>query len=203
MNAFPTKILLATDGSADALSAAAAADVSRGTGSELHIVHVLPPFPRHASTGVTPETHSYVRDKSYEVAHRLLAEQAGRIENLGGTVTETHERRGRPADEILDLAQGIGPRLILMGSRGLGPVKRLLLGSVAEGVAHHASCPVLVTRGGREAWPPERVVIGDEGSEAARGLENLRLASASSSGRRACSCRSTRRYQRWTSKDAS
>ena len=202
MNAFPTKILLATDGSADALSAAAA-DVSRGTGSELHIVHVLPPFPRHASTGVTPETHSYVRDKSYEVAHQLLAEQAGRIDDLGGTVTETHERRGRPADEILDLAQGIGPGLILMGSRGLGPVKRLLLGSVAEGVVHHASCPVLVTRGGREAWPPERVVIGDDGSEAARGLENLRLASASSSGRRACSCRSTRRYQRWTSKDAS
>lgn len=170
MNAFPTKILLATDGSADAvLAASAAADISEATGSELHVVHVLSPFPRHAYPGVTPEIYSYVLDKSYEAARDLLDEEARRIEDHGGTVAETHTRRGRFADEILDLAEEMGAGLILMGSRGLGPVGRLLLGSVAEGVVHHAPCPVLVVRGGREAWPPERVVIGDDGSEAARG----------------------------------
>jgi nucleotide-binding universal stress UspA family protein len=58
--------------------------------------------------------------------------------------------------------------LIVVGSQGHGPLGRLILGSVSEGIVHHASCPVLVLRGGEGAWPPERVVIGDDGSEAAR-----------------------------------
>jgi nucleotide-binding universal stress UspA family protein len=60
-----------------------------------------------------------------------------------------------------------------MGSRGLGPVGRLLVGSVSEGVVHHARCPVLVLRGGDEAWPPKRVVAGDDGSEGARRAAEL------------------------------
>ena len=58
--------------------------------------------------------------------------------------------------------------LIVVGSQGHGPLGRLILGSVSEGIVHHAYCPVLVLRGGEGAWPPERVVIGDDGSEAAR-----------------------------------
>ena len=168
MNGFPTKILLATDGSEDAtLAARAAADLSTETGSELHVLHVLPRFPRHAYPGITPEVYSYMMDETYKEARRLLDEEAKRLEDGGGRVAETHVRRGQFVDEILDLAEEIEAGLILMGSRGLGPVKRLLLGSVAEGVVHHAPCPVLVARGGDEAWPPERVVIGDDGSEAA------------------------------------
>ena len=174
MNAFLTKILLATDGSTDAtLAARVVADVSKGTGSELHVVHVLPQFPQHAYPGITPEVYSYVLDETYREARHLLDEQAKRIQDRGGTVTETHVRRGRFVDEILDLVEEIGAGLILMGSRGLGPVKRLLLGSVAEGVVHHAPCPVLVARGGQEAWPPGRVVIGDDGSEAAESAGRL------------------------------
>ena len=44
--------------------------------------------------------------------------------------------------------------LIVMGSRELGPVGRLLLGSVCEGVVHHALDPVLVVRGAEGACPP-------------------------------------------------
>ena len=168
MSIFPTKILLATDGSTDAILAArVAADISNGTGSELHVVHVLPHFPQHA------HLYSYVLDETYGEASHLLDEQAKHIEDSGGMVTETHVRRGPAPDEILDLAQEIGSGLILMGSRGLGSVKRLLLGSVAESVVHHALCPMLVARGGQEAWPPERVVIGDDGSEAAESAGRL------------------------------
>ena len=174
MNGFPTKVLLATDGSEDAaLAARAAADLSKATGSELHVVHVLPRFPRHAYPGITPQVYSYVLDETYKEARRLLDEEIKRIEDGGRRVAESHIRRGQFVDEILDLTEEIGAGLILMGSRGLGPVKRLLLGSVAEGVVHHAVCPVLVTRGGGEAWPPERVVIGDDGSEAAQGAGAL------------------------------
>ena len=58
--------------------------------------------------------------------------------------------------------------LIVIGCRGLGLVKNLLLGSVLEGVVHHSRRPILVARGGQRAWPPDRVVVGDDGSELAR-----------------------------------
>ena len=170
MNTLLKRILLATDGSEDAaLAAQVAGEISEGTGSELHLVHVLPQFPRHAHPGITPQVYSYVLDEMYREARELLDEQVRRIQNSGGRVAETHLKRGAAvADEILDLAEELGVGLIALGSRGLGPLKRLVLGSVAEGVVHHAPCPVLVLRGGPEAWPPRRVVIGDDGSEPAK-----------------------------------
>jgi nucleotide-binding universal stress UspA family protein len=51
---------------------------------------------------------------------------------------------GRAADEILDLAGEIGAGLVVIGSRGLGPVGRIALGSVSTKVAHAAKGPVLV-----------------------------------------------------------
>jgi nucleotide-binding universal stress UspA family protein len=65
----------------------------------------------------------------------------------------------------LDLGEQIGADLIVVGSRGLGPVKRLLVGSVSEGVVHHAKCSVLVVRGGAGQWPPTRVLVGEDLSE--------------------------------------
>jgi nucleotide-binding universal stress UspA family protein len=62
-----------------------------------------------------------------------------------------------------------------MGSRGLGPIGRLLVGSVAEGVVHHARFPVLVARGGEGSWPPERIVVGDDGSDDASRAAGLAL----------------------------
>ena len=60
-----------------------------------------------------------------------------------------------------------------MGSRGLGLVGRMALGSVSEAVIHHSRWPVLVLRGGEDAWTPERVIFGDDGSEAARAAGDL------------------------------
>jgi nucleotide-binding universal stress UspA family protein len=65
----------------------------------------------------------------------------------------------------LDLAEELDADLIVLGSRGLGPVGRLALGSVAEGVTYHAPCPVLVSRGGESSWPPGRVVFAYDGSQ--------------------------------------
>jgi nucleotide-binding universal stress UspA family protein/CBS domain-containing protein len=51
---------------------------------------------------------------------------------------------GQPADEIIRLAESTGNDLIVVGARGVGAMKRLLLGSVSETVLHHAGCPVLI-----------------------------------------------------------
>jgi nucleotide-binding universal stress UspA family protein len=174
MEYFPTKVLLATDGSEDAaLAARAAADISKETGSELHVVHVLPQFPRYAYPGVTPQVYSYVLDQTLREARDLLDEQVKRIKDSDARVAETHVRRGPATDEVLDLAEDLEAGLIVVGSRGLGPVKRLVVGSVSEGVVQGATRPVLVLRGGQSAWPPERSIVGDDGSEAAKGAGKL------------------------------
>jgi nucleotide-binding universal stress UspA family protein len=167
----PRKILLASDGSDDAaLAATAAVDLSKRTGAELHIVHARGPLPHDAYPTLVPERYQAPYEQG---ARRVLDEQVRRIEQAGGTVAEAHLVVGRPADAILDLGERIGTDLIVVGSRGLGPVKRLLVGSVSGSVVHHAKCPVLVVRGGAGQWPPTRVLVGEDLSEDAHSAAEL------------------------------
>lgn len=57
-----------------------------------------------------------------------------------------HVRIGKPADELLNLARDIGADLIIVGSKGLTGVERLVLGSVSEKVVREAKCTVEVAR---------------------------------------------------------
>ncbi len=145
MSIFPTKILLATDGSEEAaLAARTAIDIADKTGSELHVVHVgefLPTF--FAQTEVEPA-------QLEREARELLDEQVKSIEGAGGTVKNAHFRLGRADDEIVALAEQIDAGLVVMGSRGLGGIRRALMGSVSDSVVRHAHCPVLVVRGKEE-----------------------------------------------------
>src|SRR5215211_1347825 len=160
------KVLLATDGSKDAaLAARAAVEVCERTGAELHVVHVWYSVP-------TARLRPFMRAELKKLGNELLEEGVKRVEDSGGLVTGAHLVEGRAADEILDLAGQIGAGLIVIGSRGLGPVGRIALGSVSEAVIHHSDWPVLVLRG-EDAWPPERVIFGDDGSEAARAAGDL------------------------------
>lgn len=174
MSVFPSRLLLATDGSDDAILAArAAADLSRETGSELHVVHVWQAdFPR-AYAVTMPGARSRWCEQQAEV---LLVEQVERIEDAGGEAKEAHLRQGKAAEEITSLAGELNAGLVVMGSRGLGRVKRLVVGSVSESVVRSASRPVLLLRGGARAWPPGRVVIGEDFSE--ESIQAAKLASS-------------------------
>jgi len=150
MSYFPTKILLATDASEDAQKAAQiASDIANNSGSDLHVLYVGNTKDFHIAPGAeqtfSPRSGSYGEIR--EQAEKTLEEAVRQVEETGGTVAQAHVRMGDPDDEILRFCEEQGDvGLLVMGSRGLGPVKRRLMGSVSESVVRHAHCPVLVAR---------------------------------------------------------
>ena len=76
----------------------------------------------------------------------MLDELLQRVGKTGNEVAEVQGRLGRPDAEIVGLADELGAGLIVLGSRGLGPLRRVLMGSVSDSVVRHARCPVLVVR---------------------------------------------------------
>ncbi len=150
VNYFPAKILLATDASKDAEKAALiASDIANSTGSELHVLHVGNTKDFHVAPGAeqsfSPRTGSIGDIR--ENAEKTLEQAVKQVEEAGGTVAQAHLRLGDPDDEILrfcDEQGGFG--LIVMGSRGLTRIKRVVMGSVSESIVRHAHCPVLVAR---------------------------------------------------------
>lgn len=142
-----TTILLATDGSPTAAEAGrAAVALARSTGAALHVVHVWQIPTEYAPRSVGAIDHAYIA--------AIHEEHGGRGGTAPGPTGDRGARRGRHR-------------------RGYGPAKRVLLGSVAEGIARGAACPVLTVRGEGGAWPPARVIVGDDGSAASRRAAEL------------------------------
>jgi nucleotide-binding universal stress UspA family protein len=61
-----------------------------------------------------------------------------------GVAAEALTAQGRPADQILSLAQAQGADLIIVGRRGPGPSHRVWIGGVTQKIIGLAECPVLV-----------------------------------------------------------
>ena len=147
MSIFPTKILLATDGSRDAeLARTTAVDLANSTDSEVHVVTVAPGYPSYDIRN--PAVVEQLRKQAQDI----LNEQVEKIEQSGGKGIEKHLRIAERyrAQQIVQVAEEIGAGLIVMGSRGLGGVRRALIGSVSDSVVRHAHCPVMVVRPEKE-----------------------------------------------------
>jgi nucleotide-binding universal stress UspA family protein len=152
MSIFPTKILLATDGSQDAdLALSTAVDLASSTGSELHVVTAAPgnpdPVYQTHEASLRYETYEEALTAVRGAAQEILDAQVRKVEEAGGTVAQAHLRMGERRDQaIVRLADEIGAGLIVMGSRGLGGFRRALMGSISDSVVRHAHCPVMVVR---------------------------------------------------------
>jgi nucleotide-binding universal stress UspA family protein len=101
---------------------------------------------------IHPERHGYHAryEELREGAQRQLEKQVVEIVSTGGSVARAHLRMGRPDEEIVLLGEETGADLIVMGSRGVGGIRRALVGSVSDSVVRHAHCPVLVVRPEKE-----------------------------------------------------
>ena len=110
----------------------------------------------------------------YSKQESLLAEARAEVAR-GGTPAVTIRRRGDVVTELLAVADELAPDLVVVGSRGRGPLTAALLGSVSVAVAGQASAPVLVV-GPTSVLGEGPIIVGVDGSETS--LDAGRVAAA-------------------------
>ncbi len=163
------RVLIAFDGSAGAAQAVALSEgIDWPAGSMLRVVSVVEP----ATLQFLPWTAGVPGPPAFEHATTYVeADQStvvGRLSAPDRTV-DAVLLRDRPASGLVDHAREFAAGLVIIGSRGHGPIVSLLLGSVSAEVVDHAPCPVLVAR--RSTL--ERVVFATDGSETAAAAEDV------------------------------
>lgn len=146
-------ILHPTDGSENADRALDfACDLAAAKKARLVVLHVQR---RHGSERIPPGLEEFSRLENvreteavlFGSAARRIADQAeGKARGRGLTAVEATVVEGDPAQKIVEVAKSRQADMIVMGSRGLGDLQALLLGSVSHKVAHAASCSCVVVR---------------------------------------------------------
>lgn len=85
-------------------------------------------------------------DEDEEKRQQAALAEAKAILVASGIDARTAAPVGDAADEIVRIAREAGADLLVLGARGLNPVKRLVLGSVSTKVLHNAPCDLLVVK---------------------------------------------------------
>lgn len=122
---------------------ARAAEIARGCGSELTLLHVAAPDPDFVGFGPGPET---VRDSRAQeiVSERRELQQTAEELRTRGLEARALIFQGPTVEKVLEEARRIPADLLVVGSHGRGAVGRALLGSVSHAILRHPPCPILV-----------------------------------------------------------
>jgi nucleotide-binding universal stress UspA family protein len=138
------KILIATDGSAAAQEAVlVGVALAREEDASVVFVHVLPdtsPYPVNS--------YGFVGAIPYELRDddRQPLDEAEAVAEREGVRSTTRLLTGNVVDEIVAYADNLDVDLIVVGSRGLGALTSMLLGSISRGVLSESKRPVMVVR---------------------------------------------------------
>jgi len=138
-------ILVAWDGSPHARRALnEAIDIAQTQGSRLTLLTVATPI--HVWPG--PYVPPVPEDEPARTAERIAEEGEALVPE--GIPLSSRTAAGSPGPELLKRVEAAGHDLIVMGSRGRGAVRSVVLGSVSHYVLNHARVPVLIVRAGDE-----------------------------------------------------
>jgi nucleotide-binding universal stress UspA family protein len=153
------KLLVAVDGSENSARAShAAVELAEKLKAELIVLHAITPPALYYHTEISPEgpvieppTHEKEIDLYLEYARRvgrgIVDPTVSEAKKRGITVKEDiPEAAASVVETIVNHAVKENADLIIVGTRGLGGFKKLVMGSVSNGVVSHAHCPVLVIR---------------------------------------------------------
>ena len=155
------RILVPTDGSGTAFKAVGEAiQLAEATGAELTLLMVVD-YNKNVAAFEQVSLSGYVPAELKIAAFQFLADLMHVIPRH--VRAHTRVEGGDPAETVLDIAEEEESDLIVMGSRGFGTFRRLLMGSVSSQVLAQAHCPVLVVKGMPDDWADEDNFLGDLG----------------------------------------
>jgi nucleotide-binding universal stress UspA family protein len=143
------KILVAFDGSQDAVKAVRmASSIAREYGAALTILHVYSvPVYTYAAPAPMPQVDvGPVEESAKEKASKVLEGGVKVAGEEGVTATGELLEAASVVQAVVEFAAKESFNLIVMGTRGMTGFRKLVLGSVSNGVVSHAHCPVMVVR---------------------------------------------------------
>jgi nucleotide-binding universal stress UspA family protein len=139
-----TNILVPVDGSDNSYRALDAALLfSEKLGSNITAVHVMEQVP---ITHIGSEKLLSEFLEAYKKENQDILSNCSEIATQKGLTLKTLLLQGNPASVILDYSKQEKFDLLIMGSRGMGKFKELILGSVSSKIVHHSPCAVLLIR---------------------------------------------------------
>ena len=144
-----SKILVAVDGSDPSFNASTyAIDFAKKNGAELIVLYIVSPVPysqfEYANIGRMKEIESNEMEKAQREVVDKVKQKA--TENNVSVKTEVLIKYTSVVKEIVEYAEDNKVDMIVIGSRGVTGLKKILLGSVANGVVTYSHCPVLVVK---------------------------------------------------------
>ncbi len=139
-------ILVGYDGSEPSMKALKKAiEFAKSCGGKLHIVGVVRPFEFAAIDYISPEEIEEYEKEEISKEEKFLKE-AREIAEENGVESITVVREGEPAEELMSYADENGCDLIVVGHRGVGGFKRMILGTTAGNLVKYANQSVLVVK---------------------------------------------------------
>jgi nucleotide-binding universal stress UspA family protein len=139
-----SKILVPVDGSDISYRALdSALFLSERLGSKITAIHVIEKVPT-----VYIQSQKLLDEilETHKNESQKILDECSSIATKKGIAINTTLLEGNPASTILEFSQTEKCEVIIIGSRGMGHFKELILGSVSSKVIHHSLCPVLLIK---------------------------------------------------------
>jgi nucleotide-binding universal stress UspA family protein len=137
------RIVVGTDGSETATEALKGASrLAAQCAAELHIVSGYQPKGALKVSGAGSGVEPWMVSSDFEVEGILR--DAADIARRAQVTVVTHNETGNPAKALVTVADDVDADLIVVGNRGMKGLKRMVVGSIPNDVAHRANCSVLI-----------------------------------------------------------
>jgi nucleotide-binding universal stress UspA family protein len=137
-------IVVGTDGSDTARRAVDEATLLAGAlGAELHVVSAFEPV-RGSRIAGAPKAAAEIWSPTPDAHVETILGEASAVVRAKGVTCHAHASEKDPADAVLEIAEQVGARMIVVGNKGMHGAGRLVLGNVPNRISHKASCSVLI-----------------------------------------------------------